>query len=90
MQVVEASLSELGSAPAGPTRDALEARISAELSRWAREMEALGARAGEDWSVRFEAKEGAFSWRWPERELAYFEEGRSGDRQGRGARIRIQ
>ncbi len=54
-----------------------EARALAEalrerVSRWMREMEALGVRVEGPWQVLFETEGGAFCWAWPEEELTRF------------------
>jgi hypothetical protein len=58
------------SAPAG--RPQIDARIQAVVSRWAREIEALGAEAKGVWLVDFDNGSGFYCWRWPEAELAWF------------------
>lgn len=65
----------------GPERAAFDERIEAEVQRWAREIEALGADVKGLWLVDFDSGGGYYCWRWPEPELAFFhtyEEGLAG------------
>ncbi len=64
----------------------LDQRIQGVVSRWAREIEALGAEVKGVWLVDFDNGSGYYCWKWPEPELAFFhtyEEGFEG-------RVRIQ
>lgn len=68
--------------PARERRDAQPAgtgeRVDAEhdmrrfLSRWVRDMEALGVRVCGLWRVEFPTEEGCFPWQWPEESLRSF------------------
>ena len=60
--------------------------VQEALSAWVREMEALGVAVKGPWRVDFDCGDGAYSWRWPETELAYFQ----GDDEGFEGRVRIQ
>ena len=64
----------------------IEGRIQEEISRWIREMEALGVAVKGIWLVDFETGSGSFCWRWPERDLEWFH----GADEGFGSRVRIQ
>ncbi len=58
---------------ADPSRSgAIDAGIQAIVSRWAREIEALGAEAKGAWLVDFDTGSGCYCWRWPEPELTWF------------------
>ena len=47
-------------------RSALAAETRSHVSRWMREMEALGVEIHGPWRVEFRCQEGAFCWAWPE------------------------
>ena len=68
--------------PAGSAERAeVEAQIDAEVSRWVREMEALGLEIKGLWLVDFDTGDGCLCWKWPEERLGYFhtyEEGFAG------------
>ena len=51
--------------------DALAAEVRGHVSRWMREMEALGVEVAGPWRVEFGTGEGAFCWAWPEPRLAF-------------------
>ena len=61
-------------------------RIEARLSRWTRDMEALGAEVKGPWLVDFDSGAGYFCWRWPEPDLLYYH----GYDEGFGRRVPIQ
>ena len=67
-------------------RRAIDERIQALVSRWAREIEALGAEAKGVWLVDFDNGSGCYCWRWPETALEYFH----GYEEGFAGRTRIQ
>jgi hypothetical protein len=70
-----------GLAAEAPEHAELADRIEAVVSRWAREMEALGLEVKGLWLVDFDNGEGYYCWQWPEEQLAYwhgYEEGFSG------------
>lgn len=67
-------------------RSALERRIQEVVSRWTREMEALGVEVKGPWLVDFDSGAGYYCWRWPEEELAWFH----GYDEGFAGRTRIQ
>ena len=69
-----------------PERLAVEEALQAEVSRWAREMEALGLEVKGLWLVDFDSGAGCYCWRWPELELAFFH----GYEEGFAGRTRIQ
>lgn len=52
-------------------RDALAREIRGQISRWMREMEALGVEVAGPWRVEFANAEGAFCWAWPDARLAF-------------------
>jgi len=67
-------------------RTELDTRIQRIVSRWAREMEALGAEVKGPWLVDFDNGSGYYCWRWPEEQLAWFH----GYEDGFAGRQRIQ
>jgi hypothetical protein len=67
-------------------RRALDERIQGVVSRWAREIEALGAEVKGVWLVDFDNGSGYYCWRWPEPALEYFH----GYEEGFAGRTRIQ
>jgi len=69
-----------------PERQAADAQVQERVSRWAREMEALGLEVKGAWLVDFDTGGGYYCWRWPEEELAYFH----GYDEGFDGRTRIQ
>jgi hypothetical protein len=69
-----------------PEHRAIDARIRATVSRWARSMEALGLEVKGLWLVDFDNGSGYYCWRWPEEHLAYFH----GYEDGFDGRVRIQ
>jgi hypothetical protein len=59
----------------------VEKRIQAGVSRWMREMEALGLEVKGVWLVDFDSGGGYYCWKWPEESLDWFhtyEEGFAG------------
>jgi hypothetical protein len=68
-----------------PRRDA-EQRAGAAISRWVREMEALGLEVKGLWLVDFDSGAGYYCWRWPEPELTHFH----GYDEGFAGRVPIQ
>ena len=70
----------------GRGRAGVEQRIQEVVSRWAREMEALGVEVKGPWLVDFDSGAGYYCWRWPEEELAWFH----GYDEGFAGRTRIQ
>ncbi|HVP30542.1 MAG TPA: DUF2203 family protein [Myxococcota bacterium] len=75
-----------GAAPDAAQREAIAAEVDRIVSRWAREMEALGLEVKGLWLVDFDNGNGYFCWKWPEPELAYFH----GYDEGFAGRSRIQ
>ena len=67
----EALLAERDRAPADGL-EAIEAKLRSVVSRWAREMEALGLEVKGPWLVDFDNGSGYYCWRWPEAQLAHF------------------
>lgn len=53
-------------------RAAIEDEIEVEISRWMREMEALGLDIKGLWLVDFDTGGGYLCWKWPEERLGYF------------------
>lgn len=80
--VEERALLAVGS----PERTALEERIEAVVTRWAREMEALGLEVKGLWLVDFDSGSGYYCWQWPEERLEYYH----GYDEGFAGRARIQ
>ncbi|NNL65117.1 MAG: DUF2203 family protein [Myxococcales bacterium] len=66
------ALAERPDADDAEERGVLARRLREELSRWMREMEALGVVVRGPWQVEFEAEAGAFCWRWPEPRIERF------------------
>lgn len=84
---VEELLATRESHPAGSDeRGAVEELIESLVSRWMREMEALGVEVKGLWLVDFDNGSGCYCWKWPESELAYFH----GHDEGFSGRTRIQ
>ena len=81
----EALLLERESADPARCR-AIDACVQGVVSRWAREIEALGAEAKGAWLVDFDNGSGSYCWRWPEQELEWFH----GPDEGFAGRTRIQ
>jgi len=78
---VEEFVARIEKAESRRERERLQASMRDEVSRWVREMEALGVEVKGPWLVDFDTGEGCLCWRWPEEELAYFhtrEEGFAG------------
>jgi hypothetical protein len=73
-------------APGTPARRDAERRAGAALSRWVREMEALGLEVKGLWLVDFDTGAGYYCWRWPEEELTHFH----GYEEGFAGRVPIQ
>ncbi|MCA9510821.1 MAG: DUF2203 family protein [Myxococcales bacterium] len=71
---------------AGDERARVEARLRACISRWVREMEALGLEVKGAWLVDFDNGSGYYCWRWPEHDVAHFH----GYDEGFASRVRIQ
>jgi hypothetical protein len=53
-------------------RRAVEERIEAVVTRWAREMEALGLEVKGLWLVDFDSGSGYYCWQWPEERLEFY------------------
>jgi hypothetical protein len=70
----------------GPERQAVETRLATVVSRWAREIEALGAEVKGLWLVDFDSGGGYYCWQWPEERLEYYH----GYEAGFAGRARIQ
>lgn len=87
VQATEVLLAERGTLAEGDARrEALDRRIQEEVSRWAREMEALGLEVKGLWLVDFDTGGGYYCWKWPEQGLEYYH----GYEEGFGGRTRIQ
>ena len=72
---------QAGLAEGSADRHALAERIEAVVTRWAREMEALGLDVKGLWLVDFDSGSGYYCWQWPEERLEFYhgyDEGFSG------------
>lgn len=87
VEAAEAALERQQAAQAGtPEFEAAQRDVEAVVSRWAREMEALGLVVKGPWLVDFDTGAGYYCWKWPEAELAHFH----GYDEGFAGRVRIQ
>lgn len=59
-------------AEGSPERVEAEQRIQRRVSRWLREMEALGVEVKGLWLVDFDNGSGYYCWKWPEPGLDHF------------------
>ena len=66
-----------------PAEAEVEARLRRVVSRWIREMEALGVAVKAPWRVDFDNGSGYYCWRWPEERLEWYRDGPWG-RRGNG------
>lgn len=73
-------------APGSDEHIELDQKIRVEVSRWVREMEALGVDVKGLWLVDFDNGSGYYCWKWPEKSLEYFH----GYEEGFAGRVRIQ
>lgn len=73
-------------AEGSPERARVEERLRDVVSRWVREMEALGLEVKGLWLVDFDSGSGYYCWQWPEERLEYFH----GYETGFAGRTRIQ
>ena len=73
-------------APEAPAVVEVEARLRGAVSRWIREMEALGVTVKGPWLVDFDNGSGCYCWRWPEEKLGFYH----GQDEGCENRVRIQ
>lgn len=64
----------------------VETELRGVVSRWIREMEALGVSVKGLWLVDFDSGSGCYCWRWPEERLEWYH---SHD-EGYDDRVRIQ
>jgi hypothetical protein len=64
----------------------LEAKLRTVVSRWIRQMEALGVAVKGLWLVDFDNGSGYYCWRWPEERLEWYH----GYDEEHAERIRIQ
>jgi hypothetical protein len=53
-------------------REQIAERIEAVVTRWAREMEALGLDVKGLWLVDFDSGSGYYCWQWPEERLEFY------------------
>jgi hypothetical protein len=69
-----AAVERLERAAAGDAsrRAAAAQELRREVSRWMREMEALGVEVRGPWRVEFDTGAGSFCWAWPEQRLERF------------------
>ena len=73
VEATEALVARRATLPEGsPQRAELEERIDAEVSRWVREMEALGLEIKGLWLVDFDMGDGYLCWKWPEEALGHY------------------
>jgi hypothetical protein len=72
--------------PGTPEHEAAGREVEALVSRWAREMEALGLVVKGPWLVDFDTGAGYYCWKWPEEALDHFH----GYEDGFAGRVRIQ
>jgi len=72
--------------PGSEARAGIEAQLEAEVSRWVREMEALGVEVKGPWLIDFDSGAGYYCWQWPEEGLDHFH----GYEEGFTGRVRIQ
>lgn len=87
VQETEALVAEREAAAEGSAaRKRLDEKVQAVVSRWAREMEALGLEVKGLWLVDFDNGSGYYCWRWPEPSLDHFH----GYDEGFSGRVRIQ
>ena len=87
MREADAALARRDAAePGTPAHDAAQRDVEAVVSRWAREMEALGLEVKGPWLVDFDTGAGFYCWKWPERALEHFH----GYDEGFAGRVRIQ
>jgi hypothetical protein len=80
---LEADRERLAGTPEGAE---VEARLRGAVSRWIREMEALGVTVKGLWLVDFDSGSGCYCWRWPEEKLEFYH----GRDEGYDNRVRIQ
>jgi hypothetical protein len=66
-------------------RQRLDRAVEGVMSRWSREMEALGLEVKGPWLVDFDSGGGYYCWRWPEERLEWFH----GYEEGFAGRVRI-
>ena len=71
---------------ASTERVEVEQDMQRAISRWLREMEALGLEVKGLWLIDFDNGSGYYCWRWPEAEVAWFH----GYDDGFDGRVRIQ
>jgi hypothetical protein len=86
VEEAEALAAQRADEAAEAEREALAERIETVVSRWAREMEALGIEVKGLWLVDFDSGAGYYCWQWPEVELEYWH----GYEEGFAGRARIQ
>lgn len=72
--------------PGSEARSGIEAQLEAGISRWVREMDALGVEVKGPWLVDFDSGAGYYCWQWPEEGLDHFH----GYEEGFTGRVRIQ
>lgn len=63
---------QAGHAEGSAGRLALAERIEGVVTRWAREMEALGLDVKGLWLVDFDSGSGYYCWQWPEERLEFY------------------
>ena len=83
VQPLEAERARLADSP---EVKAVEAQLRTQVSRWIREMEALGVTVKGMWLVDFDNGSGYYCWRWPEERLEFYH----GYDESYADRVRIQ
>lgn len=72
--------------PKAPEAAEVEAKLRTVVSRWIREMEALGVAVEGLWHVDFDNGSGYFCWCWPEEQIGWYH----AYDEGHAERVRIQ
>jgi hypothetical protein len=86
LEVEKFELARDAAAPDSDAHAAAEDSLRRAVSRWLREMEALGLEVKGPWLVDFDNGRGYYCWRWPETALGWYH----GYDEGFEGRVRIQ